>query len=253
MIWRIAVVRKINEVVLSEGKSSPVRLPPELNFEITGDYLSAWIWRHTNMISAKIRGYTVEIRYVVLVWRAFLWCYLVVTTEQLIVVNGFGEENSLTYGQTYIILLLIVPFGILWNRCYELFPKFAKFFDSIDGQKVISAFIALTLFLTYSASVYAHYEDANVQRVVWALAILGCFLPAYIRKECSEKVDSLLGNRTNTCSTSWWDAWSIHLQLRLPCHPPLQTKSSLADNEFNKNLDQLGNFHEKGIENKKDA
>ena len=252
MTCRAAVVRRINDVVSSNAESSSGRLVPEVDFDVTGDYLSAWIWRKTEIIGAKLCGYCVDIRYVVLVWRAFLWFYLVITTEQIIAANGFVEENSLTYGQSYTILLLIVPFGILWNRCYELFPKFAKFLDSIDGQKVLWAIIALTLCSTYSAAVYAHYEDANIQRTVWSLAILGCFLPAYIRKKCSEKVNSLLGNRANTCSTSWWDIWSIPLQLRLPQHPSLESNNSFADNEFNKNPNQQGGLHEMEIE-KKDA
>ena len=252
MICRTMVVGKISDIISSGGKSSPARLAPEV--KVTGDYLSAWFWRQTETMGGILCGYRVEIRCVVMVWRTFLWLYLVVTTEQIIAVNGFGEENSLTYGQTYTVLLLIVPFGILWNRCYLLFPKFAMFFDSIDGQKVLWAFIALTLCTTYSAAVYAHYEDANVQRAVWALAILGCFLPAYVRKRCSEKVDSLLGNRTTISSTaSWWDMWSIPLHLRIPQALPPKSKTCIAADEVRTKPEDLAKFRETELEKKKDA
>jgi hypothetical protein len=102
--------------------------------------------------------------------------------------------------------------------------------------------------------VYAHYEDANVQRTVWALSILGCFLPAYVRKRCSQKVDSLLGNCTTASSTaSWWDKWSIPLHLRIPQPVPPESKTCLAATEVRMKPDELGKFREIELENKKDA
>lgn len=220
MICRAAAVRRATEAVSSyygdDRASSPRPLPPEANVEVTGDYRSAWIWRQAELVGAKFCGFNIGIRDIVICWRVFVWLYLVVTTEQIIAMNGFVEENLLTYGQIFSVILLIVPLGILWTRCYHTFPKFAKFFDSIEGQKVLWGTIAVTTCSAYAAAVYAQNEDANVQRVVWAIAILCCFLPGYIRKQCSEKFDELFGNRSYPPATSWWDVWSIHLQIRLP-------------------------------------
>ena len=253
IICRAAVVRKISDAVASSNdKSSPNRLPPEANFEVTGDYHSAWIWRQARLVGDRLCGFNIEVRHVVIAWRLFLWLYLVVSTEQIIAVNGFSDENTLTWGQKYAMLLLIIPFAILWNRCYHTFPKFAMFFDSIDGQKVLWSFIAVALCSSYAAAVYAQYEDANVQRAVWALAILCCFLPAYIRKQCSEKVDALLESRSNPQATSWWDVWSIHLQLRLPPQPATDSAICLEDSKVGKSTDEPMS-QGKEMKNKKDA
>ena len=239
MICRAAVVRRATEAVsLYYGDyraSSPRPLPPEVNIEVTGDYRSAWMWRQAEQVGVKLCGINVEIRVLVICWRAVVWLYLVITTEQIIAVNGFAMENVLTYGQTFAIILLIVPFGILWTRCYHTFPKFAMFFDSIQGQQVVWITIAATICSAYAAAVYAQNEDANVQRAVWAIAILCCFLPGYIRKQCSEKFDELFGNRIYPPNTSWWDVWSIRLQIRLPQSslPASDIRQELAESRKN--------------------
>jgi hypothetical protein len=175
---------------------------------------------------------------------------LVIATEQIIAVNGFDMENVLTYGQAFAIILLIVPLGILWTRCYHTYPKLAMFFDSIEGQKVLWLTIAVTIFSAYAASVYVQNEDANVQRTVCAIAILCCILPGYIRKQCSEKFDELFGNRIHNPPTSWWDAWSSHLQLRVPSSSISTSNTSFEFTESRKN-NKYGKFHQVNVEDNK--
>lgn len=220
MSCRVAAVKRTIEAVYSyygdDRASSPRPLPPKANIEATGDYHSAWIWQHAEHFGVALFGSKIGLRGVIICWRIFVWVYIVVTTEQIIATNGFGEENSFTYGQTFAVILLIIPFAILWTRCYRTYPEFARYFDSIQGHRVVWIAIGTTISIAYAAAVYAQNEDANVQRAVWAIAILFCFLPGYIRKQCSEKLDELFGNHTYPAAISWWEVWSLQLQLRLP-------------------------------------
>ena len=241
MTCRAAAVKRTIEAVYSyygdDRASSPRPLPPKANIEVTGDYHSAWIWRQAERLGVELFGSKIGMRGIIICWRIFVWLYVIVTTEQIIAMNGFAEENLLTYGQTFAVILLIIPFAILWTRCYRTYPEFAKFFDSIQGQRVVWVTIGTTIGIAYAAAVYAQNEDANVQRAVWAIAILCCFLPGYIRKQCSEKLDELFGNHTYPATTSWWEVWSLQLQLRLPQSriPESDTALGLADSAENTN------------------
>jgi hypothetical protein len=222
MFRRQAAVKTAAKVVHTiygdDRASTPRPLPPEVNIEVTGDFCSALLWRVANRTIGNgytIRGHTIGVREIVFCWRFCIWVYLIVASEQIIAANNFSGDNSLTYGQIFSLILLFVPFGILWSRCYRKFPKFARFFDSIQGHRFIWYTIGGTLSLSYAAAVYALNEDACVQRTVWAIAIVCCILPEYVRSQCSQKFDELLGNRASHRS-SYWEVWSAHLQLRLP-------------------------------------
>jgi hypothetical protein len=163
----------------------------------------------------RIYGRTFGVRELVFFWRILVWVYLIVASEQVIAANNLSDENSLTYGQTFALLLVFVPIGVLWSGCYRKFPRFARFFDSRQGHRIVWYTIGITLSLAYAAAVYALNEDACVQRTVWSIAITCCILPEYVRRQGSKRFDELFGNQTSPGS-SYWEVWTSQLQLRLP-------------------------------------
>jgi hypothetical protein len=201
-----------------EPPTSPRSLPPDVNIEFPGDYCSSLVWAMANYVignGVKVYGRTIGVRELVFSWRFLVWAYLIIASEQVIIANDLSDENTLTYGQTFPLILLFVPIGVLWSACYRKFPRFAKFFDSRQGHRIVWYTIGITLSIAYAAAVYVLNEDACVQRTVWSIAIICCILPEYVRRHCSQKFDELFGNYSLPRS-SYWEVWTSQLQLRLP-------------------------------------
>jgi hypothetical protein len=101
---------------------SPRPLPPNLSLEMGGDYWSGWIWQRAgNLIGDGlfICGFQWGAREIMFSWRFCMWLYLVSANELIITANNLEGENKLTYGQTFALILLTTPVGILWKVSYR--------------------------------------------------------------------------------------------------------------------------------------
>ena len=75
-----------------------------------------------------------ELREITIWVRFGLWGYLVAATEKPIAANGFSDENQL---EVYPLVLLIVPFGVVWSISYRNLTKFRGFRNSNWVHKII--------------------------------------------------------------------------------------------------------------------
>lgn len=75
-----------------------------------------------------------ELREITILVRVGLWGYLVAATEKTIAANGFSDENQL---EVYPLVLLIVPFGVVWSISYRNLTKFRGFHNSNLVHKTI--------------------------------------------------------------------------------------------------------------------
>ena len=158
---RRKTVRKVKDAVhRTYGPDPPVaqrQLPEDCNVRITGDCLSALVWKRAPQFlrdGYRIWPVTLSLRFFTFLWRFGLWLYLVIENEALIPANNLYDENTWTYGQMSALILLIVPTGVLWDMCYRQWAGFRQYFDSHQGQYYLLYLFGGSLAGVWSAAAY---------------------------------------------------------------------------------------------------
>jgi hypothetical protein len=194
-------------------------LPPDCDVQVTGDYVSAWIWKWSKKIigdGIKFRRYRIGIREAVIAGRLLFWLYLVITTEQIIAANNLMDENTWTYGQIFPLILLIIPISELWKYCYREFGWFRHHFDSYLGHAellyslgtLVAGIQTFTIFYLAGWSLFSY--------MLWLFTLVCFVVMQYAWSSCSISFDKLFGNEVYIPASSYWRVIFSYHEIKLP-------------------------------------
>jgi hypothetical protein len=183
-IKRKSALGRAEQVYTAMGTGTVVHPhPSHYAVDITGDYLSAWIWQHCTLLvgdGVKVGRYRVDLRNITFMWRFVLWIYLVIATEQIIIANNFSDENTWTYGQVSALVLLIVPIGALWDICYRDLRWFKNYFDSFHGHMNILYTFGLFLGTLYASTAISLAGSSLFGRLLGVTVLLFVIAAEYL-------------------------------------------------------------------------
>jgi hypothetical protein len=189
--------------------------------DLVGNYPSSWIWRHvesilSSQVFTRILPFHLSLRKLTFGWRFGIWAYLAATTEQLISANDFQDEQQLSFGQAYAVVLLIVPMEVLWCICYRAFPSFAQYLNSPRGRLSIQYAVGFLFGFASRAFVMVLAEERSFQTILSLSAIACILVPLIVREDFSEEVQRWLGTISHPSSPSFWAIWSADYEIQLP-------------------------------------
>jgi hypothetical protein len=249
MIVRQATVSRVTRlaeiVYCHDNPSVPRTLPPGANIDAiaTGNFCSAMLSRiAVRTIDRRLKAFNkaVGVREIVFAWRFLVWLYLVVSNEQILVANNLAEEeDTLTYGQIYPLLLLVVPIGVLWADCYRKYPKLSEFLNSTK-HRLFPYANGVLLSLSFFWVIYTLNPIASLQQSAVSIVIFCCLLPVYVRSRSSRRVNEAFGD-VGSSSSSYWEVWTDHLRVRVPLvsSPGASAVTQTEDSEENTELTAL--------------
>lgn len=229
-IGRRDALKRAQKVVAANPTAPDIGLIlAEAKIGSDGDHCSAWIWHRLigerfviRGFEFRLRGFRVGFRGIrftfrklVFLWRLCIWVYLIADTEQIILANDLTDENTLTYGQVFPLVLLVVPFGVIWRIFYRESRLFRERFDSPTGQYTLLYTFSNLIWVQLATVVQPLTDRYSLFLAVYGFLIASYGVPLFMRLRYARKFQRLLGVANYTEASSVLDIWTVYQEIRI--------------------------------------
>ena len=192
----------------------------EGNNRILGDHLAAWFWKQIDPILGNILpniyGHRVGLREMTIVFRSLMWAYLIIATEGVIRANNFAEENQVTYGQAYPLVLLVVPIGVAGNIIYRMSATLREWCGDLKFQTFLAFSAALFIFNALVIAVITMLRplsEVGMYRWISGGIIAGVSAGAFAIRWFWARQFRILAGTQERGAVNLRDIWTVQIQL----------------------------------------
>ena len=192
-----------------------------------GDYVSPWIREQLERIIRRISAAVgrsknrplCTVRQLTFAWRFCVWIIFMISIEGIISANGLkGQENTWSYGQTFPMIIVIIPGAALWSIFYRHYPKWASKVQSSKGRAWVSLSIVAT-FLAIFIPPAIPLLQSNAEKIVLGLGGVLFLVPVFWRGFLAHRIRSQIGTAGNLAApSSLWAIWTFNLEIGIDSH-----------------------------------